>query len=165
MATDNTQVDFDAVATEIRSALETVVGKIPQFNFPAPSKGRIHALKSVPPDFIHDLVETVDSTDVGLNKVFDTAEARMLMTFYNAFQPIVALSKQVSAVLDYSVQSAFTHVASDALDAYAITSRVALRNDETMNVKAQSARRALMKRYPGHRRSTASDTPTTSNPQ
>src|SRR5260370_2850908 len=142
MATDNTPVDFEAIAAELRSALEAVMGKIPQFSFPAPPKDRIPMLKSVPQEFIEDLTETVDSTDVGLNKVFDTAEARNLMKFVAAFRPIAVLANQVGADLDYSVQSAYSHVASSALDAYPITSRVSRNNDESIPVKAHSARHA-----------------------
>ena len=163
MANDNTPVDFEAVAAEVRSALESVMGKIPQFDFPTPAKERIRMLSTVPQPFIEDLAETVDSTDVGLNKVFDTAEARILMKFVAAFRPIAVLANQVSGGLEYSVKSAYAHVASSAIDAYAITSRVALRNDESIHVKAQSARKALAKRFPAHRRTKASDTPTTGN--
>ena len=159
MANDNPSVDFDTVAAEVRSALETAMGKIPQFAFPAPPKERIPMLTSIPQTFIDDLAETVDSTDVGLDKVFDTAEARTLMKFVAAFRPIAVLANQVSAGLDYSVKAAYTHVAASALDAYAITSRVALRSDQSMHVKAQSARKALAKRFPSRRRTPAPETP------
>lgn len=165
MANDNTPVDFDATAAEVRSALETVLAKIPQFDFPRPEPKRARTLSTVPQAFIDDLTETVDSTDVGLNKVFDTAEARQFMKYVSAFRPIVTLANQVSASLDDSVRSAYAHVASSALDAYAITSRVARKGGDPIHVKAQSARRALSKRFPSHRRTKAPPPPASGNPQ
>jgi len=119
------------------------MAEIPEFDLG--HNGNAHfvsAHQSVPVAFIGTVAASIDPEQIGTN-IFDPADAQNVLQFVEAFRPLVDDAAATSAGLDFIVKSQYARVAAGALNAYAITKRLALKGDATMKLRVQNMRRDL----------------------
>lgn len=157
-----TVTHYQQLAANLKSAIAAVMAEIPKFEMSIERKRHVvGAHQSVPPEFIATVSSAVVATDVGLEKVFDTADAQNVLQFVEAFRPLVDDASGLAAGLSFTVKAQYSRVAASALNAYAILQRLAHDGDGTLKRHVQNMRRDLGRFRPRSREKAPPSAPAT----
>jgi hypothetical protein len=138
-----TLTHFQELAAQLKTAIGAVLAEIPEFDLGHDNNAHfVSAHQSVPAEFIGTVASSIDPAQIGTN-IFDPADAQNVLQFVEAFRPLVNDAAALAAGLDFTVKAQYARVAAGALNAYAITKRLAHKGDATTKLHVQNMRRDL----------------------
>lgn len=145
-----TTTHYQQLAAQLDAAMKAVLAEVPKFEMPQRSKkSKVVAHLWVPPEFLADACNVVQSTDLGLEKVLDPADVQNVLQFAEAFRSLVKTVQALAAGLDFTIKVQYARVANNALDAYAIVKRLGRDGtDGTLQRHTETMSRSLGRKTP-----------------